>query len=172
MNTNTITKIAMLTTILFVQEQALMLIPNIQLTFLLIIVYSRALGTKNTLIVIGLHVLLDNLYVGTFNLLYILPMFISYSLIPITMNTIFKNINNTVVLSLISVLYVLTYSISFAIASSVILHVPLTVYLISDIPFTIILVACTSSTVVYLYTPLVSVLDKELYLREEITESL
>ncbi len=65
-----ITIAAMLLTVLFVQEELLTFLPNIQLTVLFIAVYAAVLPPTLLLpIVIG-HVILDNLYMGSFNVLY------------------------------------------------------------------------------------------------------
>ena len=62
---------AILTALLFVQEQLLSFIPNVQLTFLLIVLFSKKLGTIKTLIIITCHVLLDNLFMSSFNVLFV-----------------------------------------------------------------------------------------------------
>ncbi len=65
-----ITIAAMLLTVLFVQEELLTFLPNIQLTVLVIAVYAAVLPPPMLFpIVIG-HVILDNLYMGSFNPLY------------------------------------------------------------------------------------------------------
>ena len=68
--TKDITLIALLTTLLFVQEQALVFIPNVQLTVFLIVFYSKKLGFLRTSLIVAIHVVLDNLVMGSFNLIY------------------------------------------------------------------------------------------------------
>ena len=57
-----LTLIAVLTTVLFVSEQLLSFIPNVQLTVFLIVLYSKRVGFVKTSIVTIIHVLLDNLF--------------------------------------------------------------------------------------------------------------
>ncbi len=145
-------EIAILTTILFVVEQLLTFIPNVQLTFLLIIVYSKVFKTRKTLIVILLHVLLDNLFMGTFNIIYLPCMFIGYSIIPITLYII--KTNNEFILSLLSVIFSFIYCFLFVIPSVITTGVNFFDYLIADIFFTIILSISSFVSVLWLYKPL------------------
>ena len=66
-STKDITIIAVMTTILFVQEQLLASLPGIQLTVFLIVLFSKKLGLAKTSIIIVLHVLLDNFYMSSFS---------------------------------------------------------------------------------------------------------
>ena len=63
--------LALFAALLFVQEQVLTFLPNIQLTVFLLILYSKMLGMKKTLLIILIHVLLDNLVMGSMNPLFI-----------------------------------------------------------------------------------------------------
>ena len=57
------------TTILFVQEEVLTIIPSVQFTFLLILLYGATIGIGYGSIVVVAHVLLDNLYMASFTAL-------------------------------------------------------------------------------------------------------
>src|SRR5690554_2598343 len=96
-NVKEITITAILSVILFIQEQALMLLPNIQLTILLIIVYARAIGIKRTIIIVIIHTMLDSLLWG-FDIRYFLPMLVGWLIIPITLGTLFKKVSNPIML--------------------------------------------------------------------------
>ena len=78
-----ITDIAVLACILFIQEELLTFLPNIQLTIFLLILYSKKLGFIRTSIIVAIHVILDNLVMGSFNLVYTPAMFIGWMTIPI-----------------------------------------------------------------------------------------
>lgn len=143
--------LAILTTILFVVEQLLTFIPNIQLTFLIIIIYSKVFKLK-TLFIILIHVLLDNLFMGSFNMMYIPFMFLGYSIIPITLY--FIKTNNEIHLALLSVIFSFIYCFLFVIPSSITTGVKFRDYLIADIPFTIILSISSFVTVLWLYKPI------------------
>ena len=82
--------IAILSTILFVQEQVLTFLPNIRLTVFLLVLYSKKLGFIRTTIIVIIHVLLDNLFMGSMNLVYTPAMFVGWMLIPIIICTLFK----------------------------------------------------------------------------------
>ncbi len=152
MKINDLVIISILTTILFVVEQVLTFIPNVQLTFLLIIIYSKVLKTKKTLFIILIHVLLDNLFMGSFNFMFIPFMFIGYSVIPITLNLI--KIESEIKLAFISVLFSFIYCFLFLIPSVITTGIKISDYLIADIPFTCILSISSFITVLWLYKPL------------------
>ena len=154
LKTKEITLIAILTTILFVQEQLLSFIPNIQLTFLLIVIYSKVLGLSKTLIIIVLHVILDTLINGSFTPLIIVPMLIGYSMVPITLQVLFKNAKIPLFLALFGIVFACLYSISFMIINVLILDIKLLTYIVADIPFTIILAMSNFLTILWLYEPL------------------
>lgn len=151
--------IAICTTILTTIEFMLSFLPNIQLTFLLIVVYSKTLKTKRTLIIIFLHVLLDNLICGTFNLIFVPTMLIGYSIIPLFLNTICKHITNIHVLAVGGVVLALLYSWLFIIPNVLILNIEFKTYLIADLPFEGLLACSTFLSILWLYEPLTKVVN-------------
>lgn len=154
-----ITLIAVLTAILSIQEFLLTFLPNIQFTVILIVLYSKILGTKRTLLIILIHVIIDNLLLGSFNIIYFPAMLIGWSLVPILLNTILKKVNSSFSLALVSVLFALLYCWVFIIPSVILSNVSLKAYLISDIPFELILACCSFITVYWLYEPLSNVMN-------------
>ena len=108
---------------------------------------------------ITVHVILDNILMGTFNL-YVLPfMYVGYLIIPLTLKTIFKNIGKPLTLGLISILYSFIYSWLFIIPNVILIQSPFIAYLIADIPFEIILSVSSFITVLWLYQPLEDVIN-------------
>ena len=101
--------ISILTAILFVQEQILSFIPNVQLTFLLIILYCKTFNFIESVLMITVHVILDNLLMGSFNLIVVPFMYAGYLVILITLKTIFKKVNSSLGLAFLSILYSLIY---------------------------------------------------------------
>ena len=81
-----ITIIAFFSAILFVQEQLLTFLPNVQLTVFLIVLYSKVFGLSKTLIIILIHTILDNIIMSSFSLYYFPFMLIGWSLMPININ--------------------------------------------------------------------------------------
>lgn len=148
-----ITLIAILTAILFAQEQILSFLPNIQLTVLLIVLYSKVLGLKKTIIIVTIHTFLDNLLMG-FNIFYFPFMLIGWLIIPISLNTIFKRVNNTILLAFLGILFSFLYSWMFVFANVVLLQVGFWQYLIADLYFEILLAASSFFTILWLYDPL------------------
>ncbi|MBQ3252932.1 MAG: hypothetical protein IJA65_00110 [Acholeplasmatales bacterium] len=151
----TIKKLAFLvslTTILFVQEELLTFIPNIQLTFLLIIVYGSCIGIKDGTLIILVHVLLDNLFMSSFNLHTIIPMFIGYEL-TLVCGYVLRN-KNEFIISLVGALCSFIYCILFLITNIIVFDINPLEYFIADLPFEIILMVCTIVTVLFLYKPI------------------
>ncbi|MGM9912041.1 hypothetical protein [Floccifex sp.] len=160
MNTRKLVILAFLSAILTVQEEVLSFLPNIQLTFFLLVLYAKKLNFSDTLFVITLHVLFDNLFVGSFNLVYTPIMWIGYSFIPILSNTIFKIINTPFKLAITGVLYSLLYCWTFVLGSVFIMNVPFMSYFIADLPFELILSICTFLSILWLYEPCAKLFDR------------
>ena len=154
-----ITLFAILATILFIQEQLLSFLPNIQCTVLLIILYTKVLGIIPTSIIVTIHVLLDSIFNASLTPLISIPMLLGWLLIPITLGTIFKNAKKPLILALFSVLYSVCYSVFFLITKWLFLDVNIIAYLISDIPFIILLAGSSFISVLWLFTPLYNLLS-------------
>jgi len=148
----------MLAVVLFVQEQLLMVLPNIQLTVLLLVLYSKKIGTLKTLFIIFIYVLLDNLFMG--NLIYMPFMIIGWSLIPCLTNTLFNKINSNIGLAFLGILYAFLYSWIFLIPSCLIFEIDFKVYLVMDLLWEIMLAMSSFVSILLLYTPLSQVFDK------------
>lgn len=152
-STKDITLISVMTTILFVQEQLLSSLPGIQLTIFLMVLYTKTLGfTKSTLIII-LHVLLDNLYMGSFSLMYTPTMLIGWLIIPLTLSTVFKKVENPILLGILAMMYSFIYSWLYAIPSYLLFKIDPFLYVMSDIPVEIMLALCSFVSVLLLYNP-------------------
>lgn len=158
LTTKDIVLIAMLTAIIFAQEQVLSFIPQFQFTILLTILYSKCLGLIKTSIIITIHVILDNLVMGSLNYLYTPAMLVGWLLIPLLITTIFKKVNSSLGLAICSILFALLYSWSFIPMSVLTTDVDFWAYLIADIPFEVMLAVFSFLTVLWLYKPLEKVL--------------
>ena len=101
--------IAMFAAILFIQEEALTFLPNIQLTVFLLVFYSKRLGFIRTTLIIIIHVILDNLVMGSFSVIWTPAMFVGWMLIPIVICTIFRKIENFIVLAIMGAVLSFTY---------------------------------------------------------------
>ena len=96
---------------------------------------------------------------GSFDFYYVPTMMIGFSLIPITINTIFKKIDNVILLGLIGVMHAFIYSWLFIIPTVFLYQIDIINYLIMDIPYELILAASTFITVFGLYRPLIKLFN-------------
>lgn len=129
-----------LTAILIVQQLSLAFIPNVSLTTFLIILYSKVLRVKETSIIIVLYSFIFNLISPNGVLLYTHYIFIviAWLFIPLSLNTIFRS-DNILFLSLFSLFYAMIFGLIMAIPSVFITKIPFKIYLLSDLPFQIIM---------------------------------
>ena len=93
MSIKRLVRIAIFAAVLFVQEYILSFIPNVQLTQCLIAVYYYTFGLFDTIIIIIIHVFLDNLIMGSFNIIYTPAMFIGWTTLPLLLHLFRKNQN-------------------------------------------------------------------------------
>ena len=157
--------LAFLAVIITLQEEILTFLPNVQLTVFLLVLYSKKLGCKNTLLIVTLHVLFDNLWMASLNPIYMTFMWIGWAFIPILLSTVFKNINKTIYLALCGILFSLLYSWIYILPNCLIYSMPFLAYLMADIIFEIILSASSFLSILWLYEPCSKVFDT--YLRQE-----
>ena len=155
-----ITTISVFTTLLFVQEQALTFLPNFQLTVFFLVLYSKTLGLKKTMIIITIHVILDNIFMGSFNIIFVPFMFIGWILIPIVLETFCKNIEDNIGLALISIPLSLIYCWLFIIPNIIVYNIKPMVYLMADIVWEIILVTSSFLSILLLYDPCSKIIKK------------
>ena len=160
MNIRDITLIAALTAIIFVQEELLTIIPNVQLTVFLLVLYSKKVGFKKTSIIILIHTLLDNLVMGSFNMFYIVFMFIGWMIIPLTLCSIFKNVESNYSLAFLGILFSFCYCFVYIVPNVVIADVKFLDYLYADIIFEVILAMSSFISILLLYNPISKFLDK------------
>lgn len=151
---------AILTTILFVQEQVLSFLPNIQLTVFLIVTYTKVLGVVPTIIITIVHVLLDCILSGSISPIITLPMLVGWLIIPITLGTLFKSVKNPLILALFGILYSICYSMCFTITNCIFLEVNIKTYVLADIPFVILLSMSSFISISLLYEPATTILKK------------
>lgn len=159
MSVKRLVRIAIFAAIMFVQEFALSFIPNVQFTQCLIAIFYYTFGLLDTLIIITIHVFLDNLVMGSFNLIYTPAMFIGWISLPIILHLLKKYQNKFFVASIVGI-HGIIYSLMFALANALILEVPFITYFISDIPFEVILVVNGFVTTLLLKDKLVDILKK------------
>ena len=155
-----ITIIAVFAAILFIQEQALSFLPNIQLTVFLLVLYSKVFKLWKVLVMIFIHVLLDNLFMGSFNIYYFPFMFLGWVVIPIIINTLFKNNENPIILAFIGLGCSFVYCWMLAIPQVLFTETNMFAYLTADISFEVLLAISSFITILWLFNPCYKILKK------------
>lgn len=150
--------------IIFVQEQILSFLPNIQLTVLLLVLFSKKLGFVKTSIIILIHTLLDCLITGSLNLYYFPFMVLGWLSIPLICCTFFKKTNSSLILGTVGIIGSLIFSWIFIIpnilvANSTVNLSIITYYLIADLPFEAILACSSFLSIIWLYNHCSKVFD-------------
>lgn len=160
MNTKRLVLLAFLSAILTIQEEVLTFLPNIQLTVFLLVLYSKKLKIHETLLVITLHVLFDNLILGSFNFYYTPFMWMGWAMIPVLSNTVFKKCESSFSLACTGILYSLLYSWIFVVASILLMHVNFMAYFMADLLFELLLAASSFISILWLYEPCAKIFDR------------
>ena len=158
-NVKDIAIMAVMTSILFVQEQLLSSLPGVQLTIFLIVLYSKKFGLTRTSIIIVVHVILDNLFNSSFSLMYTPTMLVGWMLIPLTICTIFKKTESSIVLSILGIVYAFIYCWLYVIPNYLIMNIGPIEYIISDFVYELILAGCSFISILLLYKPCGKVSD-------------
>ena len=158
-NVKDIAIMAVMTSILFVQEQLLSSLPGVQLTIFLILLFSKKFGLIKTVIIVIIHVLLDNLFNSSFSLMYTPAMLIGLLIIPLTICTLFKENENPLILGILGIVYAFIYCWLFIIPNYIFIKIDPIAYLISDIIFELILAGCSFISILLLYKPCGKVID-------------
>ncbi len=151
--------LVMLTAILFVQEELLTIIPSVQLTFFLIFLYGGILGIRRGSLVVVTHTLLDNLFMASFMPQVLLPMLLGHE-ITLIMGSVLKN-KKEIIMCIGMIISTISYSLIFLISTVIFFSVKPIPYLISDIPFTTILILCNVICLLSLYKPLYKFLNNQ-----------
>lgn len=156
--------ISMFTAIVFTLEQVLTPLANIQLTVFFFILYTRLLGLKKTMIIVVLHTIADNLYMGTImNPFIVTPMLIAWSLIPISLTTIFKNFKGVTSLTIFAFLFGFVYGWIFIPFTMYVWDIEFIPYLIADLPFELAMAISGALSVALLYEPMYLFLSGQPY---------
>lgn len=153
---------AMLLAILIIQEELLIFIPNVQLTVILIIVYAQFLSNKELYPLVVAYVILDNLLMGSLNLLYTPAMFFSWTLLALVSKSL-KNKPDYVKL-IIAICFAFVYGWSFIPFTAIVQNFStwnqVIKYLYFDLPFEIIMAVNSLLTYLVFYVPLTKLFNK------------
>lgn len=154
MNIRKITLMGALMSLLLVQEQLLTFLPNIQFSTLLILIFVSHFSFKQSLTLIFVYVVLDSLWMGAINPFYMVPMFVGWSVIPVAYHTLLRRTQNPRVLAFFGLVMASLYGFVFMPFAVFQTGVSMSVYLVADIPFQILMALSNFFTILWLYEPL------------------
>ena len=147
--------------IIFVQEQALLFLPNVQFTVLLLILFSSVYTFKESVIMVLVYVLLDSLYMGAMSPFTVIPLLMAWLLIPISYHTVLRKTKNEYILAVFALVFGFIYGWMFIpfhmIQTGITNPIP---YLLSDLPFELIMAGTGFMTVIWAYQPLKNILNQ------------
>ncbi len=151
-----ITLRAMLLAVLVAQEYILTGIPQVQLTVILILVYAHFLRYRELVPLIAAYVLLDNLLMGSFSLLYTPTMLIIWPLFAVVARSLRNKPDYANFI--LAVLFPFVYGWAFIPASILVMHLntwtKVWTYLMMDIPAELTMAVVSVITFLALYRPL------------------
>lgn len=156
----------MLLAVLVGQEYILSYVPGVQLTVIFIIVFAQFLTYEELIPLMLGYSFLDNLLMGSLNLIY----FPTHIIIWLGFALLMRRLHNQKDYVILIVATVVTFLMGFAYipANIIVLHfntwTMIKAYIISDIPFDVIMGLNTVVTFWFLYRPLVELFDL-MYLR-------
>ena len=169
MDTKRLLMVSLSIAILFTQEQLLMFLPNIQLTVLLIILFVSVYSFKESIIMITAYVLLDSLYMGGFNVFYMVPMMLAWYLIPFSYHTILGKTKSEHKLAIFALVFGFVYGWMFIPFNMIQTGIPNFIpYLVADLPFELIMATTGFLTVLWMYKPLYKVLTEAVMINEKV----
>ena len=162
--------VSLFTAILFVQEELLTFIPDVQFTFMLVMLYGATMGPLYGSLIVILHVIFDNLFMSTFGNFWIMgPQFFGL-MFTMLLGYLLRRRNEFVV-ALGSVVAGLFYVGLYMIVNIYVLDMDPLAYIIADIPVDILLVTSNIITVMFLYKPLKKLIENNIK-EEKTTDNL
>ena len=151
---------ALLTVILFAQEELLNFLPNINFTILLMVLYAKTFGFVRTGMIITVYLLLDAIFMASLNPIWTTGQWIAWMTIPLLVCTVFKKTEDSLKLAFAGALGAFLYCWVMILPTMWVLHVPLGLYLIKDIPFELLLAASSFLGILLLYEPMRKLLKR------------
>ena len=153
--------VSLFTAILFVQEELLTFIPDVQFTFMLVMLYGATMGPLYGSIIVVLHVIFDNLFMSTFGNFWIMVPQLVGLLITMLLGYLLRK-RSEFVIAIGSVFAGLIYVGLYMLVNIYVLDMDPLAYIIADIPVDLLLVTSNVITVMFLYKPLKKLIDENL----------
>lgn len=152
---------ALLTAVLFLQEELLTFLPNIQLTVLLILLYGKIFGLFRTSLMVTVYLILDGIFMGSPNPLYLFFMWLGWMINPLLVcGTRLKTEERILPLAFAGAGFAFAYCWVMIIPGRILTGVPWKAYLAADLPFEALLAASSFLSILLLYEPLKRLLDR------------
>ena len=151
---------ALLTVILFAQEQLMNFLPNINCTILLMVLYAKTFGFVNTGMIISVYLILDATFMASLNPIWTTGQWIAWMTVPLLICTVFKKTEDSLKLAFAGALCAFLYCWVMILPTMWVLHTPFVPYLIKDVPFELLLAASSFLGILLLYDPLRKLLKK------------
>ena len=162
-----ICRIAMFSALIEAQELAFLALPNVQLTQLLIVVYSASFGLLEALAMVTCYWFIDNVVMGSFSVTYSPAMLAGWILLVLITFLVYKFMVKKpdgflprLIPALFTAFHAFLYCWGFMFVSCVMYHMPFKAYFISDLPFELALAATGFVTVFILSPTLIKLLKK------------
>jgi energy-coupling factor transport system substrate-specific component len=156
--------LSMCAAVLFVQQLALSFLPNIQLSVLLVVLYTRVFGFRKTSLIIIVHVLVTNILspFGPVIPVFIPAMVIAWMLVPVLLTTVFRHVRSALGLALFGLFYGFVYGWVYIPFAVFLTGAPFAAYALMDIPFEILMAISNFTTILWLYDPLHRMLNRQI----------
>ena len=153
--------LALSTSILVVQELMFSFLPNIQLTTLLIMVYTYVYGFKKSVVIVFVYVIIDNLLFGSITMFNIvIPMLIGWLMIVTIFSVISSKTKNMIVYLILAYLFGHLYGLIFTPFQAWMMNIEIIPYLLADIPWQVVMGLTNAIAILWLFDPLQRFLSK------------
>ena len=151
---------ALLTVILFAQEQLMNFLPNINFTILLMVLYAKTFGFVKTSMIITVYLIMDATFMASLNPIWTTGQWIAWMTVPLLICTVFKKTEDSLKLAFAGALGAFLYCWVMILPTMGVLNTPFVPYLIKDIPFELLLAGSSFLTILLLYDPMRKLLKK------------
>ncbi len=145
---------ALLTVLLFAQEQLMNFLPNINFTILLMMLYAKTFGFTKTTMMITVYLIMDSVFMASLNPIWTTGQWVAWMVIPLLACTVFKGTEDSLKLAFAGALCAFLYCWIMILPTMLVLKTPFRLYLIADIPFELLLAASSFLGILLLYDPL------------------
>lgn len=152
---------AALTAVLLLQKQLLTFLPNVTLNFFLILLYTKCLGLGRTAAIVTVYLLLDSILWGSLNPIFTTAQWIGWMAGPFITTAFLKKTEDSILLSFANAGFAFLYSWVMIVPTAFVYTNQmrtLWAYILSDIPWELMLAASAFIPTLFLYEPLAGLL--------------